>query len=115
MVDVPEDPLPFERDQGLQAERTALAWSRTAFAVLVNALLALRIAWVQDQFGFMLLGGMLMVCTVVTLLVGSNRRRRLAAGAASLSPPPRSLFVIAALIALAGGVALLSVAHRVLF
>jgi uncharacterized membrane protein YidH (DUF202 family) len=38
-----------QQDPGLQPERTRLAWSRTTIALLINALLLLRIAIVTNR------------------------------------------------------------------
>jgi uncharacterized membrane protein YidH (DUF202 family) len=64
------------RDAGLQAERTALAWSRTALAVLINALLAIRAGSAGNQV-VVVLGAILLVAAFHVGACGIQRRRRL--------------------------------------
>jgi LPXTG-motif cell wall-anchored protein len=76
------------RDPVLQAERTALAWSRTGLALLVNALLALRLGLTGVQSPLMLtLGGALLGSAAAVMWL-SRRRRRALVGDARIGGPP---------------------------
>jgi hypothetical protein len=65
-------PLPAPSDPGLQPERTALAWTRTACSLAVVGLLGLR--W-SGPFGsaFLLVAGF--ACLAVLLVLARGRRR----------------------------------------
>jgi uncharacterized membrane protein YidH (DUF202 family) len=75
------------RDPGLQAERTALAWSRTGLAVFVNALLALRSGWVNDETSITILGLALLTAAGAAALCGAWRRKHLLSGRDGIAPP----------------------------
>jgi uncharacterized membrane protein YidH (DUF202 family) len=64
---------------GLQAERTALAWSRTSLAVLVNGLL-LGLKELSSRTGPMVLvaAGLAGIIAVGVYLIGVRRQRSLA-------------------------------------
>ncbi|HEU4757543.1 MAG TPA: DUF202 domain-containing protein [Agromyces sp.] len=94
------------RDLGLQPERTALSWSRTAFAVAVNALLAVRAGLTGEDAPLLAAGVVLLVAAGAVVVFGSVRRARLAAGG-PVAPVPSSVVVgvtLATLIACAAGV-----------
>jgi uncharacterized membrane protein YidH (DUF202 family) len=95
------------RDPGLQPERTALAWSRTGMAVLVNALLALRAGWSIQSVPIIGLGVLLLASCAAAVAYGAVRRRRLSAGIAPLAPPALAIWMVAAvfMVACATGVA----------
>jgi len=65
------------RDPGLQAERTALAWSRTALAILVNGLLALRYGWASGRAPITVLALALLLAAAIVYVEGLRRRRKL--------------------------------------
>ena len=76
----------MERDPGLQRERTAMAWSRTGLALLVNALVVLR-AGVQGEHLLILgLGTALVGSAIAAVSFGFFRARRLAEGADPTTP-----------------------------
>jgi uncharacterized membrane protein YidH (DUF202 family) len=87
------------RDPGLQPERTALAWRRTALAMTVNALLVARTGIASQARPLMLAGGLL--AGFALLLTGASvlRHRQLASGAPAASG--QGLLVIATLTVLA--------------
>jgi uncharacterized membrane protein YidH (DUF202 family) len=89
------------RDPGLQAERTVLAWSRTAMSILVNAVLALRAGVVQQQPTLVLLACALLLCAAATFAHGLLRRRTLlgAPGPTSVMESALTLVTLAALLA----------------
>ncbi|MEO7953497.1 MAG: DUF202 domain-containing protein, partial [Polaromonas sp.] len=58
-LDRPGEHQPL-RDPGLQPDRTALAWNRTALAGIANAVLALRTGIANDQQLVMILGVILL-------------------------------------------------------
>ncbi|MEZ5646226.1 MAG: DUF202 domain-containing protein [Burkholderiaceae bacterium] len=97
------------RDAGLQPERTALAWSRTFFAMAVNCLLIVRQSFVQPR---PILIGLSILVVGVTFLVyfaTCKRRKQLSADV----PRPVSIDVCLPLvggIALAATLACLSIA-----
>jgi uncharacterized membrane protein YidH (DUF202 family) len=84
-----DDPQLMEtpRDPGLQAERTALAWSRTGLAVFVNAVLALRSGWASGETSITVLGLALLVAAAAAALCGGWRRRHLLSGHPMIAPP----------------------------
>ena len=102
MTDAPRDP-------GLQAERTALAWSRTGLAVFVNALLALRSGWADDQPAITVLGLVLLIAAAAAALCGAWRRKRLSSGGKGLAPPALVIVGVAGITWLACVAAIASV------
>ena len=75
-----------QRDPGLQRERTAMAWSRTGLAVLVNALLVLRAGAQANQSFILALGFLLLAAAAGAVACGVWRARRLAEGADATTP-----------------------------
>ncbi|MDM0084705.1 DUF202 domain-containing protein [Variovorax sp. J31P179] len=75
--------VPF--DPGLQGERTALAWSRTAMSIVVCALLELRGLWSMQERSFSGLALALLGCALATFAYGAWRREHLLQGMV----PPR--------------------------
>lgn len=73
-------------DQGLQAQRTALAWSRTGLAMIVNALLVLRLGVSAADRPVEFLGIGLLAISGGLLLIGEARRRKLAKTPVGASP-----------------------------
>lgn len=66
---------PAGSDAGLQAERTALAWTRTGMAFLVNAVLIAR-AGIQRGFEITsVLGAFLVLSAVAIVLVAKSRKQ----------------------------------------
>lgn len=89
-------------DPGLQGERTALAWHRTALALLVNGLLAMRAGWAMDAAVVMGVAAIVTACAVFTFGYASVRRRQLLQGTVPRAASPRSIAAIAGLTLLAG-------------
>lgn len=58
----------IDRDPGLQPERTALAWSRSALAMLVVALLCLRVAFATEQRIALLASSLAFLAALVMVL-----------------------------------------------
>ncbi len=74
------------RDPGLQPQRTALAWSRTALAMIVNSLLVLRLGVNAGDRPVESVGIGLLAISGGILLIGETRRRELAEAHAIASP-----------------------------
>jgi uncharacterized membrane protein YidH (DUF202 family) len=87
------------RDPGLQAERTSLAWNRTAVTVVANALLALRAGLAQQRTVVVALGMVLLMCGAALTAFGWIRRRQLL-GQDNLASPSSSMIGGATLFAL---------------
>jgi uncharacterized membrane protein YidH (DUF202 family) len=65
-------------DNGLQAERTALAWTRTSFAVLANgALLVLKDLRGEDGLLGLVPPSLAAAVALGIFLIGAGRQRRL--------------------------------------
>ncbi|PPL18848.1 DUF202 domain-containing protein [Microterricola pindariensis] len=99
---------PRPRDPGLQPERTALAWNRTALAVAVNAALVLRAGALGDAPLLVGVGVFLLLAAGAATAYSSIRKRQLLR--AIDTPPPSSslaltLAAILALLASAAGIA----------
>lgn len=67
-----------QADPGLQPQRTALAWSRTGLAMVVNAVLVLRAGLVEDDPALLMLGALLTLVAGGFVAAGRLRRRELA-------------------------------------
>lgn len=89
------------RDPGLQPERTALAWDRTALALAANAALVVR-SGLQAHNAALLSAGVVLLGLAVALTgVGLFRRRQLAS-ARPAAPMPTLIGLAAASAVLAG-------------
>lgn len=99
------------KDPGLQAERTALAWNRTGWAVLVNALLALRSGWLHQHLLVTLLALALLVASGVMIYLGAWRRRQLLDGRGGLAPSSPMVIAATAVTLIACVTAVISVFH----
>ncbi|MEJ3403706.1 DUF202 domain-containing protein [Rathayibacter sp. YIM 133350] len=66
------------RDPGLQPERTRLAWTRTALALVLNAVLVVRSGIVHDLPVFTVIGAGLIVAAAAEIAIGVRRARALA-------------------------------------
>jgi uncharacterized membrane protein YidH (DUF202 family) len=84
-----------DRDPGLQAERTALAWGRSALALLANALLIMRAGLTSHHHEVLLLGAMLLVAAIGAALYGWLREREFAQISRPESAPPIFLALLA--------------------
>ena len=73
-------------DPGLQRERTAMAWSRTGLAVLVNALIVLRAGAHANRSFILALGFLLLAAAAGAVACGAWRAHRLADGADATTP-----------------------------
>ncbi|ANE75616.1 DUF202 domain-containing protein [Dickeya solani] len=65
------------RDPGLQPERTRLAWSRTAFVLLVNSVLLLKAGTMKSQPLMLAAGLFLLLMTLITYIWSRLRLRAL--------------------------------------
>ncbi|WP_139417755.1 DUF202 domain-containing protein [Agromyces laixinhei] len=99
--------IPATGDPGLQPERTALSWSRTALALAVNALLSLRAGFVVGEPWLVVVGAVLFAASGAAVAVGTVRRRQLAGDRLVITPPRWALEGVAAatLLASLGGIA----------
>jgi uncharacterized membrane protein YidH (DUF202 family) len=95
------------RDPGLQAERTALAWSRTAAALLMNAFLVLRSGLAGQRSSLVAVGFALLLAAGLVYVFGAWRRQELLADQGAAAPGARLIGSCAAsaLAACAAGLA----------
>jgi uncharacterized membrane protein YidH (DUF202 family) len=95
------------RDAGLQAERTGLAWSRTALAMFVNAVLILRAGVSTGVVAIAAVGGVLFVAALAATACGIWRRDQLMRGDVVDAASPRMLagVALATLLGCAGAIA----------
>ncbi|MFB9310714.1 uncharacterized membrane protein YidH (DUF202 family) [Agromyces hippuratus] len=99
--------VPATGDPGLQPERTALAWSRTALALAVNALLSMRAGFVTGQPVLVAVGALLFAASGAAVAIGTVRRRQLVGNRLVITPPRGALVGVAAatMLAAIGGIA----------
>jgi ABC-type branched-subunit amino acid transport system permease subunit len=102
---VTDSALPAPRDPGLQPERTALSWTRTALVVAVNALLALRTGLVQGEPWLVVVGAVLFATAGAVAAAGVLRRRELDAGSFAPAPWLMGAVAVATVASAAVGVA----------
>lgn len=102
----PNAPSPAQ-DAGLQAQRTALSWSRTGLAIFANALLALRSGWINREVPITTLALALLIAAGAVMAYGAWRRKHMLSGAESIaaSALPVAAVGIIALVACFTGMA----------
>ncbi len=100
------------RDPGLQAERTALAWIRTALTILVNALLALREAWATGHALVSFLAVALLFAAAAAALCGVWRRHALLGPSPLIAPPAFAMLAACLSVWLACATALAAIVTR---
>ena len=97
----------MNRDPGLQAERTQLAWLRTALVLMANALLVIR-AGANGQDLALLSGGAVMAFSGFAFVaIGHLRGRQIAASPLSMTQLQMGTVSASVLVASACALALL--------
>ncbi|MRG60884.1 DUF202 domain-containing protein [Agromyces sp. CFH 90414] len=101
-----------DADPGLQPQRTALSWTRTALVIAVNALLALRSGLIHGEPWLVGVGVALFAAGAAVVAIGTVRRRQLSGDTLDITPPPGAIAGVAAATVLAAmaGVASILVA-----
>jgi hypothetical protein len=99
--------------RGLQAERTALSWSRAALLLIVNALLMLRSGWDSGAVSFTVVAVLLFLAAAATVGYGGLRRRQLLGGDGPVAPSAVATAVLAGVtfVGCAAGVASVVLGH----
>lgn len=77
-------PAPSQ-DTGLQAQRTALSWSRTGLAIFANALLALRSAWIHQEMLMTAMGLILLISGGIVMAYGAFRQQHMLSSVNSIA------------------------------
>lgn len=95
-----------DRDSGLQGERTALAWRRTALSLAFNAILFLRMGMQENNLSLLATGASLCAGAVTVAWMATDRQRVLRTG--YKTAPPFLMPLVAGLGAFAGLVQLFS-------
>jgi uncharacterized membrane protein YidH (DUF202 family) len=96
------------RDPGLQSERTALAWSRTALALAANAALTIRSGLTNQAPPVLFLGAVLLVAAAMLVPLSGWRRKQLLKAQKPISAQPRLLLAVCLLAMLASAAAILA-------
>jgi uncharacterized membrane protein YidH (DUF202 family) len=86
---------------GLQAQRTALAWGRTALALLVTTLLIMRAGLRSGETAIQVLGGIVAIASAAILSVAVIRGMQLRGGAMIVAPPSWMMVAVAGALSLA--------------
>lgn len=98
-------------DPGLQPERTALAWTRTASGLLLNAVLHLRVSFVLESKSLLTFSVTLLVASAAAFLFGRHRHRQLLTGLRSgMEVSHQATFVMSIAALVSSAAAILSVA-----
>ncbi|WP_369696955.1 DUF202 domain-containing protein [Comamonas testosteroni] len=104
-------PSRLPTDPGLQPERTALSWTRTASGLLLNAVLNIRSAYLYESRSLLGLGIALLIASVVAFIFGRYRHRKLLTGyQCDMVVPHSATIALSATSLVASGAAILSVA-----
>ena len=102
------------RDPGLQPERTALAWHRTGWAIMLNAVLGLRMGVSKSSLGVMILALALIAASGAVFWFGAHRRRALLACQPQKSAPAATMLLLAAVVGVVASVGFVGIAHGAL-
>lgn len=84
------------KDPGLQQERTALAWNRTALLLTVNGGLALRTSWETGQPAYAVVASILLLTAAGASVYGAWRKRALLSATTPVAPSSLAVAAITA-------------------
>ncbi len=107
-----EEDIQYSGDPGLQAERTVLAWHRTAVGLLVNSLIIGRSAYLAASLELAMLTGALLLGTGLVFVCALRRRRRLLHGGIPKPASARMMLFVTGLTILTALVAAAGVLHH---
>ena len=74
------------RDPGLQPERTALAWHRTAFTTLIFSLAAVRVAFSRGDIVSGMLSGIGAILALMLVVISYRRQKTIVADSEPTTP-----------------------------